>query len=60
MGRDTLRLLEDEHLRLGQAEADGKMMPSIGAIRYLIKLMIQQQKEINQLKGDCKQCEETS
>lgn len=60
MGRDTLRLLEDEHLRLGQAEADGKWMPSIGTIRYLIKLMIQQQKEINQLKGDCKQCEETS
>lgn len=51
MGRDTLRQLEDEEVRLKQADRDGKRILSITWGLWIVRLFIQQQKEINKLKG---------
>lgn len=49
MGRDTLRQLEDEEVRVKQSIRDGKMMISLHAYLWLVQALIRQEKRIREL-----------
>jgi len=49
MGRDTLRRLEDEEVRVIQSIADGKLVLNLKGYLWLIRILIKQEKRLRKL-----------
>lgn len=49
MGRDTLRELEDEEVRVRQSLRDKKLITHLSAYLWLVRVLIKQEKRLREL-----------